>query len=243
MTDPVTISADGTVTPPASVTAPSPATTTPSTPPATTTTPTTTPPPATPSTPATESPSLLNSGEKPDAAAATGAPEKYNDYKVPDGYSLDGETKTAADAIFKEFNLSQDQAQKLVDFYITKTQDAFKAPFEAWDKMNKEWREEAAAHPDLRGKLGPGQEVNVRVAKALASIPDRGLVSDFMKLMDSTGAGNHQAFIRVLDHFAKQVTEGTPVRGNGPTTAGQSAPGASQRSLAQTMYPNNPSSS
>lgn len=204
--------------------------------------------------------SLLNDGEDsgaskekaPDAtaqesgkkAASEGAPETYSDYKVPEGYTLDPEVKTKADTLFKGLNLNQEQAQSLVDFYTAETKEAFEAPFNAWTDLTQQWRDEASNHPDLKGKMGPGGEVSTRVAKALASIGNADLVTDFRKLMDITGAGNHQAFIRVLDHFAKLATEGTPVRGQGPSEHGQSDSGrATNRTAAQAMYPHLPSNS
>jgi hypothetical protein len=201
-----------------------------------------TPPSPTPET-ATDGKTLLTETAKPDdkakdSAAKPGAPDAYAEYKVPDGYTLDPAIKTEADAIFKGMGLSQEQAQSLVDFYTSKTTEAFNAPFKAYQDMTADWRKEASDHPDLRGKLGPGQEVNVRISKALDTLGDPKLVSDFKQLMDLTGAGNNQAFIRVIDRFAQKVTEGTHVAGRGPSRAGQSEPGRAERpSAAEAIWP------
>lgn len=201
--------------------------------------PTTTPPP----TPAgttllTEPP---KEGDPPKSEPKAGAPEKYADYKVPDNYTLDPEVKTKADAIFRDLGLSQESAQRLVDFYTDTSRETLEAPFAAWKDMNDKWREASSAHPDLKGKIGPGGEVNVRISRALDAIGDPTLVTEFKQLMDLTGAGNHPAFIRVIDRWAKQVTEGTPVGGRGPTEASQSRPGQAPPSAAQAMYPHLPS--
>ena len=202
-------------------------------------------PNTTPTPPAPEGgTSLLTEGPKdaPKAEPAPkGAPEKYADYTVPDGMTLDPEVKGKADAIFKDLGLSQEGAQRLVDFYTAETREAFEAPFNAWRDMNAKWRSDAEAHPDLKGKLGPGQEVNVRISRALDAVGDPTLVGEFKQLMDVTGAGNHPAFIRVLNHLAKQLTEGTHVSGKGPSPAGQSAPGAAPPSAAKAMFPHLPS--
>jgi hypothetical protein len=219
---------DGTITDPAVTPDPS--------------TPTTTPAPTTETKP--DGKTLLTEGkpaDKPEPKPAEGAPEKYEDYKVPDGYTLDPTVKGEADKLFKGLGLNQDQAQSLVDFYTKQTTEAFQAPFEAYQKMTSDWRSQAESHPALRGKLGPGQEVNVRIGRALDSLGDPKLSADFRELMDLTGAGNHQAFIRVIDAFAKRVIEGTHVAGNGPSRAGQSAPGGTPQSAAQAMYPHLPS--
>lgn len=173
--------------------------------------------------------------------ADTKAPETYTDYKLPEGFTLDPEVKTQADTLFKGMGLTQDQAQSLVDFYTKQTTEAFQAPFAAYKEMTDNWRKESESHPELKGKLGSGQEVNVRIGKALDSLNDPKLSSDFRELMDLTGAGNHQAFIRVIDKLASRVTEGTHVSGNGPSKDGQSAPNQAPPSAAAAMYPNLPS--
>ncbi len=172
----------------------------------------------------------------------TKAPEKYADYKVPEGFKLDDKVKAEADTLFKGLGLNQEQAQSLIDLYTSKASEASQEPYKAYQKLTDEWRTAAMDHPDLRGKLGPGQEVNVRIAKALDSLGDPKLASDFKELMDLTGAGNNQAFIRVIDKFAQKITEGTHVAGNGPTKEGQSAPGQAKPSAASALWPNLPSS-
>jgi hypothetical protein len=209
-------------------------------------TPTTTP--ETTSTPKTEDgKTLLTEGKKEEPKTeekkeeVKGAPEKYADYTVPEGFALDPEVKKEADALFKGLGLSQEGAQSLIDLYTAKTVEAAKAPYDAYQKMTDGWRKEAESHPDLRGKLGPGQEVNVRIGKALDSLGDPKLASDFRQLMDLTGAGNHPAFIRAIDKWAQRLTEGTHVSGNGPTRASQSEPGKAPPSAAAALWPNLPS--
>lgn len=180
--------------------------------------------------------------KKPEAKAAEGAPDAYTDYKLPEGVTLAPEVKAEADALFKGMGLSQEAAQSLVDFHSKQLSALASAPAKAYQEMTDGWREDAKAHPDLRGKLGPGQEVNVRIAKALDSLGDPKLASDFRGAMDLTGVGNHPAFIRVMDKWAQRVTEGTHVAGNGPSTAGQSAGKTAPPSAASAMWPTLPSS-
>lgn len=178
-------------------------------------------------------------GDKP--ATKEGAPEKYADYKVPEGFKLDDEAKAKADAVFKELGLSQDAAQKLVDLNQDLLKEVLAAPIKAYQDMIKTWGEESMNHPDLKGKVGPGKEVSVRIGKMLDSLGDPELASAFRSQMDLTGVGNHQAFIRVLDRLAQRVTEGSHVAGNGPSKAGQSRPGDGPPSAGAAMWPNLPS--
>ena len=170
-----------------------------------------------------------------------GAPEKYEDFKVPEGFTLDPRIKGEIEPLFKGMGLSQENAQALVDFYTKQTREATEAPVKAWKEMSDSWRQAAESHPDLKGKLGPGKEVSVRIGRLLDGLGDPQLTSDFRQLMDITMAGNHPAFIRVLDYAAKRLTEGTPVSGNGPSPHGQSAGARPAPNAAAAMYPNLPS--
>lgn len=181
--------------------------------------------------------------EEPKKPEDSKAPEKYADYKLPDGFTLDAEIKAKADGLFKGLGLSQEAAQSLVDFYGEQVSKIASAPAKAYQDLTTQWRKDAESHPDLRGKLGPGQEVNVRIARALDGLGDPKLASEFREVMDLTGSGNHPAFIRVLDKLAQKVTEGTHVAGNGPSPAGQSEPGKAPPSAAAAMWPKLPSAS
>jgi len=205
-----------------------------------------TPPTAPSSSPATteaappEAPkTLLNEGtEPPKAEEPKGAPEAYETFKVPDGFELDPVVAKDFSDLAKTMNLPQAQAQELVDFYVAKTQEAFTAPFKAYKDMQEGWVNEAKDHPELRGKL---DQVKNTVAAAIDGLGDAKLASDFRAAMDLTGAGNHPAFIRVFYKLAQAVTEGTHVRGAGPSPHGQTEGGTATRpSAARSLYPNLP---
>lgn len=180
--------------------------------------------------------SLLNKTEA-DKAKPEGAPEKYEEFKVPEGYVLDPKIAEEASGIFKGMNLSQTQAQSLVDFYAAKTREAANAPFEAYTAMRQEWQTKVAADPEIGSKL---PEVKQTVSRALDSLGDPKLASDFREAMDLTGAGDHPAFIKAFYKLAQQVVEGHSVRGSNPSPAGQKPPGAGPISAAKALYPNNP---
>lgn len=198
--------------------------------------------PATPATPpSTNGATILNEAAPEAPKPAEGAPDKYADYKLPDGFEIVPEIRTEADSLFKGMGLSQDNAQKLVDFYVKQTTDAQNAPYKAYQDMTANWRSQTEAHPDLAGKLGPGKEVNTTISRALDSLGDPALSREFREVMDLTGVGNHPAFVRAFFRLAQRVTEGSHVAGNRPSPGGQSAPGQAPRSTAQTLWPNLPS--
>lgn len=169
-----------------------------------------------------------------------GAPKEYEEFKVPDGFELDAEVTKEVGTLFKGMNLTQDNAQKLVDFYVAKTQEANEAPFKLWQDTQDKWINEVKADKEIGGKL---DEVKSTISKAIDSLGDPTLSTAFRQVLDYTGAGNNLHFIKGLYKLASQLTEGGHVAGKGPSEGGQQKPGAGPRSVAQALYPNLPSSS
>ena len=179
--------------------------------------------------------SLVNQTE--DDATPEGAPEAYADFTLPEGVTLDAETVKEATAVFKELNLPQAAAQKLVDFYTGKMQAAMDAPMQLWKEQQEKWVAEVKADPQL-GKNLKGTLSNISKAIDTLAEGNPKLATEFREAMDFTGAGNNPAFIRMMAAIAARVTEGTHVTGNGPTKESQARPGGEPKSLAQRLFPN-----
>src|SRR5262245_65330565 len=79
----------------------------------------------------TEKPTLINEPTESLVNQKTegGAPETYGQFTVPTGYELDPKIMEEATALFKGAGLSQDHAQKMVDFYVAKTMDSANEPY------------------------------------------------------------------------------------------------------------------
>lgn len=179
--------------------------------------------------------SLLNQEEP---AAPEGAPDAYKEFKVPDGFELDKDALGEAHKVFKELNLNQDGAQKLIDFYANKTKEALDAPFKLWRDTQEQWVDAVKKDPDIGPKLS---QVKQTISKAIDNLGDAALSKSFREAMDITGAGNHPAVFKALAKLAEFVTEGKHVSGGNPSPLGQRTPGDSGRpSVAKALYPNNP---
>lgn len=173
-------------------------------------------------------------------AKAEGAPEKYADFKAPEGFELDKESMEKASVIFKELNLSQDQAQKLVDYYSGLSKADAESTQNRFKEMVTGWREESLNHPDLKGKMERNGPVLTAVAKTIDSLGPE-LAGAFREVMDLTGVGNHPAFIRAFYALAQQLSEPGHVTGRGPSAFGQAAPGRQAGPGPGALYPNLPS--
>jgi hypothetical protein len=159
------------------------------------------------------------------------APESYSFKTDPANGDLDKEQLARATPLFKELDLDQAQAQKLVDFFtgFQKQQlDAVKAMREGWvAKIN--------ADPEMGGKL---EQIKADIGRAYTHLP-ADVVKDFKAAMDLTGAGDHPAFVKAFWKFSQLIGEGTHVSGGGPTKEGQKSPNSTSRpTLASAMYPN-----
>jgi hypothetical protein len=184
-----------------------------------------------------DSKSLLNKGDKAEAKPE-GAPEKYEAFKAPEGFNLDEKAVADAAPLFKELGLSQVQAQKLVDQYAKLTVEASEAPYKAWQEMQEKWQGEVKADPEIGGKL---DQVKASIGRALDSLGDPALVTQFKEAMDLTGAGNNLAFVKAFYKLSQQVNEGKAVTAGGPSKHGQTKPGTAPESAAKALYPNLPS--
>lgn len=217
---------------------PSPSSTPPSATPPSSTPPASAPPPATaseaaPGTKPAEAASLLNQ-EAP--KAPEGAPEKYEDFKAPEGFEVDKEALAEATPLFKELGLSQTQAQRLVDFYAKQSQQAAQAPFDLWKQTQDNWVSEIKADPEIGGKL---DAVRTGVARMLDGLGNAKLTNEFRQAMDYTGAGNNPAFIRMMWALAQRLTEGGHVKGGAPSPYGQGS-ASGRPTAASALYPNLP---
>lgn len=170
------------------------------------------------------------------AAPATGAPETY-EFKAPEGQQLDAALVAEASPIFKELGLSQDQAQKLVDFYTTKSAATQNELATKIDTMRAEWRDAVMKDPAIGPKL---DSVKVELGRAKDQLsPD--VRAKFDEAMNTTGLGDHPAVVRALYEMAKLVNEGSHVTGASPSPAGQRSPSQPARpSIAGALYPNLP---
>jgi hypothetical protein len=169
----------------------------------------------------------------------TGAPEKYEAWKVPEGYELDAKLVEQASPIFKELGLTQEQSQKLVDFYATNALADSKRSMDAWLETRRDWVKTMKSDETLGklkgpdGNFGPDSKLVKTVNMAMDGLQNPQLVADFKAALNLTGAGDNPAVVRVLYALASQVSEGTEYAKGNPTkpASGRPSPGAA-------MYPN-----
>jgi len=144
-------------------------------------------------------------GDPPADDNPTGAPESYTDFAMPEGFTFDKETAGDFLTTAKEMNLTQDQAQKLVDLYGTRVatqQETHKQQVEAWGVESK--------------KQFKQSEIDL-ANKTLGQFADK----EMIELLASTGLGNHPKMVGLFKTIGSKFSEGTFVDTTSPTTAGK----------------------
>jgi hypothetical protein len=159
-----------------------------------------------------EESSLLNSDiteeaketeEKKEPEKEAGAPEKYEDFKAPQGVSLDADVVKGFSEVAKELNLPQDKAQAVID-KVTPILAQKQADQIA--QTNKAWQEKVKSDPVIGG-----DHLKSTIATAQKALKDfRGADGKFVDedvAELAAIAGNHPGLIKILKHFGSVIGE------------------------------------
>lgn len=139
-----------------------------------------------------------------------GAPEKY-DFKAPEGKEYDSVVLDSFSEAAKEANLTQDAAQKLLEkvapALATRQQEQVKAIQDGWAESSRSDKEFGGEK--LKENLGIAKKALDQFSPNNAD----GSKSEFRKLLDDTGMGNHPEFIRFMFRAGKAISEDSFVSG------------------------------
>lgn len=176
--------------------------------------------------------------DKKDDNKAEGAPEKYEDFKLPEGVTLEAESLTKAQELFKGLGLSQEAAQSLVDFHVNVLKAVEDSPAKEWSDQQTKWQAEVRADPTLGPRLS---EIKANYSKMLSAMGDPALEKSFHEMVEFTGAGNNPTFIKMMDKLSAHFTEGKSVQGGKPAQVRE--PGKASGPGAAAMFPGLPNAS
>ncbi|ECM9840320.1 TPA: peptidase [Salmonella enterica] len=168
-----------------------------------------------PAKPEGDKPQLGADGDKPEEKKPgeekeqkqEGAPEKY-EFKPAEGQEIDAAALEQFEPIARELNLTNEQAQKMVDLYGTKIMPMVQQQqVEAWQKTTEQWAADVKADKEIGGdKL----TANLSAAqRALEQFGD----PELKEYLDSTGLGNHPALVKAFIKVGKAMSEDKVVTG------------------------------
>ena len=163
-----------------------------------------------------------NNGGKSEAPGGKPVvPEKY-EFKAPEGVTLDSKAVEGFTPIAKELGLTQEQAQKLVDFYGGQLGGLAQAQAAAKQAEVDKWASDAKADPEIGGA---NFDANVSTAmKAIARFGSPAL----KEMLVESGLGNHPELVRFCMKVGASISEDTLALGGKVSTG--------QRDAASVLY-------
>lgn len=155
---------------------------------------------------------ILNPGEPEEKAEneLTGVPETYEDFSLPEGFTLSGEDKELMHSMCKELNLSQKGAQKLVDAYTKQVAAQKAADFEALAQRRKAWRSEIRQRPNYAAE----HALAVKGMKAVLE------TSEEKELFTNSWMSDHPTIFNIFTRVGRLLGEDSLL----PSGAGNGAP-------------------
>lgn len=154
------------------------------------------------------------SGQDTDSSSQT-PPDAYADFALPEGVPLDEALLAEASPLFKELGLTQDQAQKLVDFQAKQVQAGSQSQVDAFNQLMDDWQEQSRNDAEFGGD---NFEENVAVARS--AIAKFG-TPELKQLLEEHGVGNHPEVIRFMVKVGKLTAEDVPGGTTTPTSKAQ----------------------
>ncbi len=176
-----------------------------------------------------EASSTTKEEEKP----VTKAPEEYAEFTLPEGTALDEQSATEFKGLARELDLTQEQAQKLLDFGGGKLRAMAEAPYKLWAETQSKWQAEVKSDPEIGGtKFEDSVRTAAEVFKPGESNPfvkDAKEAQALREAMNMTGAGNNPAIVKLFVKMGNILKEPASLSGN-------PVKGTAESLLAQ-MYP------
>ncbi|MEC3731832.1 peptidase [Escherichia coli] len=157
--------------------------------------------------------------EKKDDDKPEGAPEKY-EFQVAEGVELDTEALKEFEPVAREMNLTNEQAQKLVDVYPKILAGVQQRQVEAWQQTTEQWAADVKADKEIGGDKLPS---NLSAAQRAL---DQFGTPELKTYLNDTGLGNHPDLVKAFVKIGKAMSE------DGMVTGGNDG----QRSAAEVLY-------
>lgn len=132
----------------------------------------------------------------------TGAPEQYEKFALPEDLAYDEGLATEWGELAKGQNLSQEQAQKYVDFYGELQKRSLAEMQKSQQEFSDQLKQETLADPEIGGTKWP--EAARNIARARDTFGDEGLTQ---LIQDNPALGNSSGFLRFLNRVGAAIAE------------------------------------
>lgn len=148
-----------------------------------------------------------------------GAPEKY-EFTAGEGVELDTEALKDFEPVARDLNLTNEQAQKLVDAYPKILAGVQQRQAEAWQKQTEGWAADVKADKEIGG-----DKLTANLSAAQRALDQFG-TPELKEYLNATGLGNHPDLVKTFVKIGKAMSEDGMVDGSNQ----------GQRSAAEVLY-------
>lgn len=148
-----------------------------------------------------------------------GAPEKY-EFSAGEGVELDSAALADFEPVARELNLTNEQAQKLVDAYPKILEGVQQRQTEAWQAQTEEWAAKVKADKEIGG-----DKLTANIGVAQRALDQFG-TPELKEYLNATGLGNHPDLVKTFVKIGKAMSEDGMVSGGN----------TGQRSAAEVLY-------
>lgn len=163
-------------------------------------------------------------GQQTDGEGSQTVPDTYADFAMPEGVTVDSALLSEATPLFKELGLTQEQAQKLVDFQAKQVQASSQSQVDAFNQLMNDWQEQSRNDKEFGGDKF---DENIAVAR---SAIDKFGTPELKQLLEEHGVGNHPEVIRFMVKVGKLTAEDVP--------GGTTTPTSKAQDRVSLLYPN-----
>lgn len=142
------------------------------------------------------------SGDGQDDDDNAGPPEAYDDFQLPEGFTLEGERKEATLALFRDLGLSQGKAQSAIDHFIKTVGEDEATRNAAVEAAVAQQREQWATQ--AKTEFGDKYETEVGFAKTAVQATQN---PKLLEAFNEMGWGNHPELIKAFAFFGKMMRD------------------------------------
>ena len=139
------------------------------------------------------------------------APEEYAEFAKPEGVEFDEAGLAEFKSFAKEQDLTQEQAQKLLEFGGAKIKAQAEAPQRLWAETQAKWQKEVKDDPDIGGtRFVESIATAAKVFEPGEANPFVGSAEEAKGLkeaLNATGAGNNPAIVKMFVKMGRLLSE------------------------------------
>lgn len=157
-------------------------------------------------------------GEEPE-----GAPDQYEMFTFPEGYDVNEEALEEFAEFAHTRNMTQSQAQEVLDYYSKNVEKLQASQAEAWEKTRNDWVSTAKQDQEFGG-----QQFNENMKHVATAVQKFG-TPELKQVLNDSGLGDNPELIRFFYRVGKLAGEGEFHTGSGGS--------AGERDPAKTLYP------